>query len=75
VSEIVEWLPIAVVATIGLVGVAYLLGRSMWSWVEPGDPDPGGRVAPPPLGGSVMKKPEPYDSAVDLLRILRGRRR
>jgi hypothetical protein len=74
VSETIAWALLAVAASIGLVGVAYLIGRFIWSRVEPDDPDPGGRVSPPPHSGSVMRGPEPYQSAVDLLRILRGRR-
>ena len=74
-SETVAWGLLAVAASIGLIGVAYLLGRLIWSWVEPNDPDPRGRVSPPPHGGSLMKGPESPGNAVDLLRILRGRRR
>jgi hypothetical protein len=76
VSETVAWGLLAVAASIGLVGVAYLIGRFIWQRVEPNDPDPGGRVSPPPHGGSIMRGPdESPDNAVDLLRILRGRRR
>jgi hypothetical protein len=75
VSETIAWGLLAVAASIGLVGVAYLLGRFIWRRVEPNDPDPGGRVSPPPHGGSWMKGPESPDNAVDLLRILRGGRR
>jgi hypothetical protein len=74
-SATVAWGLLAVAATVGLVGVAYLLGRFIWSRVEPNDPDPRGREAPPPLAGSWMRDPESPDNAVDLLRILRGRRR
>jgi hypothetical protein len=75
VSETVAWALLAVAASIGLVGVAYVIGRFIWSRVEPSDPDPGGRVSPSPHGGGLMRGPEPPESAVDLLRILRGGRR
>jgi len=76
VSETVAWGLLAVAASIGLVGVAYLIGRFIWQRVEPNDPDPGGRATPTPRGGTWMKDPEPPDNTtVDLLRILRGRRR
>jgi hypothetical protein len=75
VSETVAWALLAVAASIGLVGVAYVIGRFIWSRVEPNDPDPRGRVSPPPHGGSLMRGPEPPENAVDLLRILRGGRR
>ncbi len=76
VSETVDWVLLAVFVTIALVPAAYLLGRSMWSRVEPNDPDPGGRATPSPHSGAFMKDPEPPDNtAVDLLRILRGGRR
>jgi hypothetical protein len=75
-SETVAWALLAVAASVGLVGVAYLLGRFIWSRVEPNDPDPGGRVSPSPHSGGFMKDPEPPgNTTVDLLRILRGRRR
>jgi hypothetical protein len=74
-SETVAWALLAVLASIGLVGVAYLIGRFIWSRVEPNDPDPGGRASPSPHGGSLMRGPEPPGNAVDLLRILRGGRR
>ena len=76
-SETVAWGLLAVAASIGLVGVAYLIGRFIWQRVEPNDPDPGGRETPSiGKGGFWMKDPErPDNSAVDLLRILRGRRR
>ena len=75
VSETVGWVLPAMFVTIALVPVAYLLGRFIWSRVEPGDPDPGGRASPSPHGGSLMKGPESPYNAVDLLRILRGGRR
>ncbi len=75
VSETIAWGLLAVAASIGLVGVAYLLGRFIWQRVEPNDPDPRGREAPPPMGGSWMRGPESPDNAIDLLRILRGGRR
>ncbi len=75
VSETVDWVLPAVFVTIALVPVAYLVGRFIWSRVEPNDPDPGGRASPSPHGGSLMKGPESPDTAVDLLRILRGGRR
>jgi hypothetical protein len=74
VSGIVDWVLPAVFVTIALVPVAYLLGRFIWSRVEPDDPDPGGRETP--ARGSWMKDPEPPgNTTVDLLRILRGGRR
>jgi hypothetical protein len=75
VSETVAWALLAVAASIGLVGVAYVIGRFIWSRVEPNDADPGGRASPSPHGGSLMRGPEPPENAVDLLRILRGGRR
>ncbi len=77
VSNIVDWVLPAVFVTIALVPAAYLLGRFIWSRVEPDDPDPGGRETPVAgKGGTWMKGPEsPGNNAVDLLRILRGGRR
>jgi hypothetical protein len=66
VSNIVDWVLPAVFVTIALVPAAYLLGRFIWSRVEPNDPDPGGRETP--ARGSWMKDPESPDNAVDLLR-------
>jgi hypothetical protein len=72
--ETLAWALLGVAASIGLVVAAYLLGRLIWSRVEPNDPDPRGREAPPPLAGSWMRHPESPENAVDLLRILRRRR-
>jgi len=52
-SETVAWGLLAVLASIGLVGVAYVIGRFIWSRVEPNDPDPGGRASPSPHGGDA----------------------
>jgi len=44
--DTIVWGMVGVVVAIGLVGIAYLIGRFIWAKVEPGDPDPGGREHP-----------------------------
>jgi len=61
------WIGLGILASLVLVGIAYLIGRAIWGRVEPGDPDPGGRTAPARSSfGSPM--------AVDSLRMLRRMR-
>ena len=63
------WLVLTVIVSLLLVPVGFLLGRMIWTRIEPGDEDPGGRESPPPQIDPNVWTGTPF---VDVLR--EGRR-
>jgi hypothetical protein len=63
------WLVVTVIVLLLLVPAALWLGRMIWSSIEPGDDDPGGRESPPPQLDPNVWTGTPF---VDVLR--EGRR-
>lgn len=59
------WLVLTVIVLLLLVPVGFLLGRTLWTRIEPGDDYPGGRESPPPLLDPNLWTGTPF---VDVLR-------
>ena len=57
-----------------LLPLAYLLGRTLWSRLEPDDADPGGKESPPPILDRNLWSGTPFVETLRLGRRLRRSR-